>query len=35
MRGVGRIFEAYRDGELTDDDEVALIHGPPETVTSA
>ncbi|MBX3581125.1 MAG: hypothetical protein KF810_04420 [Rhizobiaceae bacterium] len=31
MRGVGRIFEAYRDGVLTDDDEVALIHGPPET----
>ncbi|WP_051334219.1 TfuA-like protein [Mesorhizobium sp. WSM3224] len=31
MRGVGGIFEAYRDGELTDDDEVALIHGPPET----
>ncbi|TPJ28116.1 TfuA-like protein [Mesorhizobium sp. B2-7-2] len=31
MRGVGRIFEAYRDGEFTDDDEVALIHGPPET----
>jgi hypothetical protein len=31
MRGVGRIFEGYRDGELTDDDEVALIHGPPET----
>ncbi|PBB18776.1 TfuA-like protein [Mesorhizobium sp. WSM4313] len=31
MRGVGRIFEAYRDGEVTDDDEVALIHGPPET----
>lgn len=31
MRGVGRIFEAFRDGELTDDDEVALIHGPPET----
>ncbi len=31
MRGVGRIFEAYRDGDLTDDDEVALIHGPPET----
>jgi hypothetical protein len=31
MRGVGRIFEAYRDGALTDDDEVALIHGPPET----
>lgn len=31
MRGVGHIFEAYRDGDLTDDDEVALIHGPPET----
>jgi hypothetical protein len=31
MIGVGRIFEAYRDGELEDDDEVAVIHGPPET----
>jgi hypothetical protein len=31
MRGTGRIFEAYRDGELEDDDEVAVIHGPPET----
>ena len=28
MRGVGRIFEAYRDGALSDDDEVALTHGP-------
>jgi hypothetical protein len=36
MRGVGRIFEAYRDGRLPpyeteafeDDDEVAVIHGP-------
>lgn len=28
MRGVGQIFESYRDGELEDDDEVALIHGP-------
>ena len=36
MRGVGRIFEAYRDGVLAgcgdepfeDDDEVAVIHGP-------
>ena len=28
MRGVGRIFEAYCDGALTDDDEVALTHGP-------
>jgi hypothetical protein len=31
MRGVGRIFELYRDGKLTDDDEVAVLHGPPET----
>jgi hypothetical protein len=30
MIGVGRIFEAYRDGELEDDDEVAVIHGPAE-----
>jgi hypothetical protein len=28
MCGVGRIFEAYRDGTLSDDDEVALTHGP-------
>ena len=31
MRGVGEIFEAYRTGELEDDDEVAVIHGPRET----
>ena len=38
MQGVGRIFEAYRTGTLPpyagrfeDDDEVAVIHGPPET----
>jgi hypothetical protein len=31
MVGIGRIFEAYRAGELEDDDEVAVIHGPPET----
>jgi hypothetical protein len=31
MRGIGRVFEAYRAGELEDDDEVAVIHGPPET----
>ena len=30
MRGVGRIFEAYRAGELEDDDEVAVTHGPAE-----
>jgi hypothetical protein len=31
MTGVGKIFEAYRSGELQDDDEVALVHGPAET----
>ena len=31
MCGVGKIFQAFRDGTLTDDDEVALIHGPGET----
>jgi hypothetical protein len=30
MVGIGRIFEAYRDGILTDDDEVAVLHGPEE-----
>jgi hypothetical protein len=30
MRGVGRIFEAFRDGEFEDDDEVAVVHGPAE-----
>jgi hypothetical protein len=37
MVGIGRIFEAYRDGVLEpfdepfeDDDEVAVLHGPPE-----
>jgi len=28
MEGVGAIFEAYRDGTLEDDDEVAVAHGP-------
>jgi len=27
---VGRIFEDYRSGVLTDDDEVAVLHGPAE-----
>jgi len=27
MEGVGTIFEAYRDGRLEDDDEVAVAHG--------
>ncbi len=31
MVGVGQIFEAFRDGHLTDDDEVAVAHGPAET----
>ncbi len=30
MRGVGKIFEDYRDGALQDDDEVAVLHGPTE-----
>jgi len=30
MLGIGKIYEAYRDGVLTDDDEVALQHGPAE-----
>jgi len=30
MIGVGAIFEAYRDGTIEDDDEVAVVHGPPE-----
>jgi hypothetical protein len=28
MSGVGAIYRAYRDGVLTGDDEVALIHAP-------
>jgi hypothetical protein len=39
MHGVGRIFAGYRDGALPgaddatfeDDDEVAVVHGPPES----
>ena len=31
MEGIGAIFEAYRDGTLEDDDEVAVAHGPAET----
>jgi hypothetical protein len=30
MKGVGRIYQQFHDGELTDDDEVAVLHGPPE-----
>lgn len=30
MEGVGRIFAAYRDGLLEDDDEVAVAHAPAE-----
>jgi hypothetical protein len=30
MEGVGEIFQAFRDGRLTDDDEVAVQHGPAE-----
>ena len=31
MEGVGEIFEAFRDGVLEDDDEVAVSHGPRES----
>jgi hypothetical protein len=30
MCGIGRIYRGYRDGTLTDDDEVAVLHGPAE-----
>ena len=30
MMGVGQIFEWYRDGVVSDDDEVAVLHGPAE-----
>ncbi len=30
MEGTGLIFEAYRDGVLEDDDDVAVLHGPEE-----
>jgi hypothetical protein len=30
MRGIGRVYEAFRDGLLEDDDEVAILHGPEE-----
>lgn len=31
MVGIGAIFEAFRDGELEDDDEVAVAHGQADT----
>ena len=30
MVGMGQVFEAYLSGDLEDDDEVAIIHGPAE-----
>jgi hypothetical protein len=30
MKGIGRIYEDFRDGVLEDDDEVAVLHGPAE-----
>jgi hypothetical protein len=30
MRGIGRIYQDFRDGILVDDDEVAVLHGPEE-----
>ena len=31
MVGIGSVFEAYRNGQIEDDDEVAVEHGPKET----
>jgi hypothetical protein len=31
MRGVGRIFDDFYADRLEDDDEVAVVHGPPDT----
>jgi hypothetical protein len=30
MRGIGRVYQDFRDGVLQDDDEVAVLHGPEE-----
>jgi hypothetical protein len=30
MRGVGRVFQLYREGTVTGDDEVAVLYGPAE-----
>jgi hypothetical protein len=30
MKGIGRVYRQFQSGELTDDDEVAVLHGPPE-----
>src|SRR5580704_4909512 len=30
MRGIGDIYQDFRDGVLEDDDEVAVLHGPAE-----
>ncbi|MGI9369169.1 MAG: TfuA-like protein, partial [Ruegeria sp.] len=30
MVGVGRIYEAFKDGQIKDDDEVAVLHSPAE-----
>ena len=31
MKGTGHIYRQFRTGQLTDDDEVAVLHGPAET----
>jgi hypothetical protein len=30
MQGVGVVYRLYRSGKIIDDDEVALLHGPPD-----
>ncbi len=31
MKGIGQIYRQFHAGQLTDDDEVAVLHGPAET----
>lgn len=31
MRGCGEIWQAFKDGILQDDDEVTIVHGPPDS----
>src|SRR6201997_2576181 len=30
MKGIGQIYRQFHSGDLSDDDEVAVLHGPPE-----
>jgi len=35
MKGVGKIFQQFHSGDLEDDDEVAVLHGPEELAFAA